>query len=117
MADLIVEGDELVVSLSPLEKLAALRGNVRLPIRAVREVAVEPAPWQALRGIRAPGTGIPGVLAYSVRRRTGDRPDFAAIHGSRPAVRIELDPPADFGRVLITVDDPQAAVAAVRRQG
>jgi hypothetical protein len=39
MAELIVEGPELVVRLSWLEKLAALRGNVRVPLRAVRSAA------------------------------------------------------------------------------
>jgi hypothetical protein len=117
VARLTVEGDELVVGLSALEKLASLRGDLRLPLRTVREVAVEPSPWPALRGMRAPGTGIPGVIAYGVRRWTGGPPDFAAVHGKRPALRIELDPPAEFGRVLVTVPDPQAAVAAVRRAG
>jgi hypothetical protein len=41
MAELIVEGPELVVRLSWLEKLAALRGNVRVPLRAVRSARVD----------------------------------------------------------------------------
>ena len=56
-------------------------GDIAVPLSAVREVSVEPDPWSALRGIRAPGTGFPGVIAYGVRRMTGGRPDFAAILG------------------------------------
>jgi hypothetical protein len=41
MAELIVEGPELVVRLSWLEKLAALRGYVRVPPRAVRSARVD----------------------------------------------------------------------------
>jgi len=41
MAELIVEGPELVVRLSCLEKLAALRGNVRVPPRAARSARVD----------------------------------------------------------------------------
>jgi hypothetical protein len=41
MAELIVEGPELVVRLSWLEKLAALRGNVRVPPRAARSARVD----------------------------------------------------------------------------
>jgi hypothetical protein len=39
MAELIVEGPELAVRLSWLEKLAAPRANVRVPLRAVRSAA------------------------------------------------------------------------------
>jgi hypothetical protein len=114
VASLIVDDGELVVRLSGWERLAAFRGDVRVPVAAVREVAVEPHPWAALRGMRSPGTGWPGVIAYGVRRLTGERPDFAAVLWRRPTVRIELDPPAEFGRLLVSVPDAEAAVAEVR---
>lgn len=111
MACLVIEQDELVLRLSQLEQLAACRGELRFPLGAVREVYADDDPYAALRGIRAPGTGVPGKLAYGVRLLTGGRPDFAALHGSGPAVRVELAEEAIFGRLLVTVDDPKAAVA------
>ncbi|GAC1582394.1 MAG: hypothetical protein NVS3B18_15890 [Candidatus Dormibacteria bacterium] len=114
MAALVIRGDELVLRLTGVERLAALHGDVRVPRASVRAIGVKPDPWCALRGIRAPGTGLPGVVAYGVRRSTGDRPDFAALRGRGPAVRIELAPPCRFARLLITVPDPEATVAAVR---
>jgi hypothetical protein len=114
MAALVVEGDELVVRMSGWERAAAFRGDVRVPLAAVRSVVLEPDPWHALRGIRAPGTGWPGVIAYGVRRITGDRPDFAAVLRRRPTVLVELDPPAEFARLLISVADGESTVAAVR---
>ena len=113
MARLLVEGTDLVVRLSPLERLAALRDDVRVPLSSVRSVDVEPNPWSALRGIRAPGTGIPGVISYGVRRFRGGT-DFAAVRARRPAVRVELDPPAPFGRLVVSVPDADAAVRAIR---
>ena len=113
MADLVVAGDELVVRLSGWERLAAFHGDVQVPLAAVRSVVVEPDPWRALRGLRAPGTGIPGVIAYGVRRMTGGRPDFAAILRRRPAVRVELDPPSTFARLVVSVADVDGTVAAV----
>jgi hypothetical protein len=113
MANLTVEGTDVVVHLSGLEKLAAFRGDVRLPAASVRAVAVDPNPWAALRGIRSPGTGWPGVIAYGARRHRGGR-DFAAVLGRRPAVRLELDPPSPFGRVVVSVADADEAVARVR---
>jgi hypothetical protein len=114
MAELVVNGDELQVRLSGWERAAAFHGDVAVPLSAVRAVSLEPQPWRALRGIRAPGTGWPGVIAYGVRRMTGERPDFAAILRGRGVVRIELDPPAEFARLLISVADAEAEVAGLR---
>jgi hypothetical protein len=112
---LIIEGNELVVHLSGWERLAAFRGDVRVPLSCVQAVVVEEHPWQALRGIRAPGTGIPRVIAYGVRRGTGDRIDFAAVLSKRPAVQVALAPPAPFARLLVSVSDAEEASARIRR--
>lgn len=50
----------------------------------------------------------------SKRRRTGERPDFVAVLRRRPAVRVELGPPAEFARLLVTVQDAEAAVSRLR---
>jgi hypothetical protein len=78
MAAVDIRQDELVVTLSRIERVAALRRQIRVPMASVRSICADPDPWSALRGIRSPGTGIPGVVAYGVRRMTGDRPDFGA---------------------------------------
>lgn len=113
MAQVTVEGGDLVVRLSVLEKVAALHGDIRVVIGCVRSVDVEAHPWSALRGIRAPGTGIPGVIAYGTRRFSGGR-DFAAVVARRPAVRIELDGASPFARLVVSVDDSESTAAAVR---
>lgn len=113
MARVTVKGSDLVVGLSIWEKVAALGGDVRVPLSAVRAVDVEPDPWAALRGARAPGTGLPGVIAYGKRRSSGGR-DFAAVLGRRPAVRVDLDDSAPFGRLVISVSDAEATVADLR---
>jgi hypothetical protein len=113
MAMLATDGDELIVRLSALEKLAAFRDDVRVPLGAVTDVEVEPDPWGALRGIRAPGTGWPGVIAYGVRRWPGGK-DFAAVLRRRPALRIELGDASPFARVLVTLDNPDASAQLVR---
>lgn len=114
MPELTIDGSELVVRMSAWERMAAMRGDIRVPLSAVTAVAIEPRPWSALRGIRSPGTGWPGVIAYGVRRLTGERPDFAAILRKRPVVRVELDPPSAFAQLLISVSDGERAVELVR---
>ncbi len=103
----------MVVRLSAAEQLLAFRGDVSVPLNAIRSVEVEPDPFGALRGIRAPGTGWPGVIAYGVRRYAGGR-DFAAVRSKRPALRIDLDDSSPFARLLISIDDPQAWVEMIR---
>jgi hypothetical protein len=110
---LIVEGSDLVVGLSWLEKLGAFRGNVHVPLQAVRSAEAEPDPWGALRGIRAPGTGIPGVIALGTRRFDGGK-DFAAVLGGRTAVRVDLGEESPFGRLVVSVSDPEGTLATIR---
>jgi hypothetical protein len=108
MAELQVDGDSLVLHLRALEKAEGMHGDIRVPLSAVRAVRSVDDAWPELRGIRAPGTGLPNVIAVGTRRGSFGR-DFAAVHGKGPAVVVELDG-ADYGRLVITADD--AAVLA-----
>jgi hypothetical protein len=113
MATLTIDGPELVVGLSWLEKIGAGRGNVRVPLRAVRSASAVPDPWAALGGIKLVGTGIRGVASYGTRRAGGGRV-FAAVLGGRPAVRVDLGEESPFTRLVVSVRDAGSAVAALR---
>jgi hypothetical protein len=113
MARLIVDGSDLVVGLSWLERLGAAHKDVRVPLRAVRSAVAEPNPWQALRGVKLAGTGIPGVAVLGTRYFTGGR-DFVAIRNGRPAVRVELGDDSPYGQLLVSVSDADSTVAAIR---
>jgi hypothetical protein len=112
VADLRIEDAELVVSLSLLEKLGALRRDVRVPLSAVTAVRVSEDPWSELRGIRAPGTGFPGVISLCTRRGEGIR-DFAAVYGHTPAVVVETRG-ADFDRLVISRNDVEEKVRVIQ---
>ncbi len=114
MARFRVEGEDLVLDLSGLEKLEGFHGNIRVPAASVREVWCSDDPWTELRGIRAPGTGLPGVIAVGTRRGRGTR-DFAAVHGQGSAVVVELEG-ADYGRLVITEEDAESAAADLKHQ-
>ncbi len=112
MATLRVEGDELVLALSGIERLEAFWwGDVRVPRTAVTGVRAVADPWPELRGMRAPGTGWPGRIAVGTRRGSFGK-DFAVVHGRGPAVVVELEQAA-FSRLVVTVDDPAAVVGAL----
>lgn len=114
MARLSVDGDELVLDLSGMEKVEGLQGDIRVPLGSVREVRFVEDPWPELRGMRAPGTGVPGVIAVGTRRGGGIK-DFAAVHGQGPAVVVELEG-ASFDRLVVTEDDAESEASELKRQ-
>jgi hypothetical protein len=113
VAELRVDGTDLVLHLSGVEKAEGFHRDIRVPLRAVTAVRVVDSAWNGdLRGWRAPGTGLPNVIAVGTRRG-GFGKDFAAVHGAGPAVVVELDG-ADYGRLVLTADDAEAVATTVR---
>jgi len=102
MAQLLVEGDELVVSLTRGEKFWGFHGNIRVPLSAVHSVSVPEYPLQAVRGWRMAGTGIPGRIVLGTRRHAGGF-DFTAVHGQQMAVQVDLNGPPRWQRLLVSV--------------
>lgn len=82
MATLSLDGRELVVSLSPLERIGALHRDLRVPLDAVTAADEVTDPLPAVRGIRAPGTAVPGRLKLGTWRAHGHR-TFAAVRRGR----------------------------------
>ena len=113
MADLRVEDGELVLHLHGMEKAEGFHGDIRVPLSTVSAVRVVEDPWAELRGIRAPGTGLPDVIAVGTRRGAFGK-DFAAVHGKGPAVVVELHG-AEYARLVVTADDAGAVASSVRR--
>ena len=112
MATLSRVGDDVVVRLNDLEKAGAFRGDIRVPVSAVRLVRVSTSPFRDLRGMRAPGTGFPGVIALGTWRYRGGK-DFAAVYRGGPAVVVELAG-AEFKRLLVSAHDASAVAESLR---
>lgn len=92
VANFVVEGRDLVVRLSMLEKLGAMRGDARILLATVRNVRVSDQPPSKLRGIRSPGTGSQGSSRASpVGGRGAGAGDFAAVYWADQAVVAETD--------------------------
>ena len=111
MARLLADDGELWVRLSRREKLGALHGDVRVPLDAVEDVRVTRHPFRELRGTRAPGTGIPRVIALGTWRYRGGR-DFVALYRGKGALIVRLRE-GPFQRLLIATDDASAVAAAI----
>jgi hypothetical protein len=114
VASLSVEAGELVLTLSPVDKVEGLHGSIRVPVSSVRTVRNVDDPWSEMRGMRAPGTGVPGVISVGTRRGGGIR-DFVVVHGGGPAVVVDMED-ADFDRFVITTEDASAVAAQLRME-
>ena len=112
MAELLTDATELLVSMRRPERLSAFRrSDLRLPLRAVRQVRAVPTPWLELRGWRVDGIAVPGWVALG-RRRHGTGYDFTVVRGNGPAVVVELNGQA-FERVVVSCTDAGAVAARI----
>jgi hypothetical protein len=113
MARLEMDGDRLVVRLSWLEKLGAFSAHdPAVPLSAVTDVRVVSNPWKELRGIRAPGTGWPGVISLCTRRYGGGK-DFAAVYGKGQGVVVDLTDDAPYRRFVVSCRDAESVAATI----
>lgn len=113
MAQITRRGDSLIVTLTAEEKRWALRSEVEVPISSVLAIETVIDPIQEIhgmspRGFKMIGIYLPGRTAVGTffagfrHKKT-----FAAIDRDTPkAVRIRLDPKAEFGQLIIGCDDP-----------
>lgn len=121
MAHLRVYPDRLEIRLTRAEKTLALRRDDLVVRRGdIRSVAITEDPWIWIRGIRAPGIGVPLALAVGVWRFHGGK-DFVLVKGKqRSAVVIDLEPDGDgpdaFSRVIISTPHAARLVEALRVQ-
>ena len=100
MATLTKTPRGLNVVLSGKEEFFGLKKSFEIPWEQVLNIASVSDLWEHRRGIRAPGTGFPGVIMLGTTRYQGHK-DFNAIYGHKPGVVITLNG-NEFSRVLLT---------------
>lgn len=112
MAELVIEGDELVLRLSRVEKLEAVHGDLRAPRSAVRSVEIlEDAHEPADHGFKV-GERLPGYSEVAVVRSGGER-FFAAVHHDTPrGIRVSFAG-LDYDAWIVGTADPEGLVARI----
>ena len=85
MPKVIESKDELILQLSFWERIGALHKSLVIDKNSLVEKKLADKPWRSslLRGIRAPGTGIPFLILLGTMRYRGGK-DFTAIYKQRP---------------------------------
>ena len=105
--------DQLIIRLSPLEKLAACRGDVKVNGIAIRGAAVMDKKWWTTLGMRI-GTGLPGLVIAGTFIQPKDR---AFVSWTRKAglpleITLAAKIPPDargtkYTRIIVGVEDAQ----------
>ena len=100
----VIEADGVVtLKLSRLEKIGGLHGDISVANSQLISKIEVPNPWtkEYLRGVRAPGTGIPYVILLGTMRFKGGK-DFCAIYKRTPAMIYEFAD-APFKRWIVSI--------------
>ena len=91
MAKVIDQGNYLILKLSMWEKIGGLHKDLVISKDLLVKKTVFQNPWtkEVLKGVRAPGTGIPYVILLGSIRYKGGK-DFTAIYKRRPVTVYEF---------------------------
>ncbi len=114
MADLEIEGDELVLRLTRAERLESVHGDLRAPKSAVRSVEVlDDAHEPADHGLKI-GERLPGYSEVAIVRAGGQKL-FAAVHHDTPrGVRISFQG-IDYDAWIIGSADPESLKSRIEQ--
>jgi hypothetical protein len=114
MAELHVDGDDLVLQLSATEKVEAVHGNPAVPLSAISNVEIidNAHEWTGIGVGLKVGMRMPGKATVATVRGHGEK-IFIVVHGDTPrGVRIHLTD-APWDEWIVGCADPEAVVASL----
>ena len=114
MAELRVDGPDLILHLTGVQKVVGFHNDIRTPLTAVRSVRAVEKPWLALRGRRMAGTALRGQTAMGTWIHGEREYDFCVLRGQQAAVQVDLNT-GRFSRWLVGIDDLYAAQTEAAR--
>jgi hypothetical protein len=111
--DVAVVNDDLVVRIRGKDRLFALSRGTVIPLSSVAGVAVAPRSSVPAKGLRLPGTGIPGILRAG-SYGTGAKRDFWLVRRAKEVLVIELQPGQPYRRLVLEMPDAHATCLRIR---
>lgn len=116
MAELVVEGDELVLHLTGIEKMEAVHGDLRAPRSAIRSVEVlEDAHEPADHGFKQ-GERLPGYSEVAIVRSRGQKLFAVVHHDTQRGVRVNFEG-ADYDAWIVGSADPETLKSQIDPAG
>lgn len=111
MIEVMVSPSQVRLELTGLDILWSLKRHLTFPVAGIRSVYADPKPKMRPRGLRLPGTSIPGIVQAGTY--LGETREFWCIHFMGRSVVFELED-LPYDRIIVDVRDPEAVVQRVR---
>ncbi len=111
MVEVMVSPNYVRLELTGLDILWSLKGNLTFPIAGIRSIYADPTVTRP-KGLRLPGTSIPGLIQAGTYVWQGTR-EFWCVHFTGRSVVFELED-LPYTRIVVDVRDPEAVVQRVR---
>lgn len=112
MAQLLRDGESLILELSPVEKLEGVHGNLSAPVATVASITALDNAIEAVRGWKLPGSRIPGVFAMGTFV-SGPERVFAIVH-HHPASGVKISfQSGEYTAWIVSTNDPKALIATL----
>jgi hypothetical protein len=113
MAELFIDGDKIVLSLSNLEKLEALHSEIDAYVTSIKSLEVIEDAVAELPNIKSPMVLKPGHFAVGTFNSAGMK-TFAVVHYDQPkGLRISLVG-EEFDQWIVGCVDPGSVLANLR---
>jgi len=113
MVDLDLHDGKLMLEVRGWDKLWALKSRLAVKLDHITDVAIDPTVSHGWwKGLRAPGTHLPGVIIAGTFYQGGKR-IFWDVHDPARAVVIDLRDES-YDRLIVEADDPEAALRLIR---
>jgi hypothetical protein len=111
MTKVSTSDNTLVIEVQGWDKLWALKSRLEIPLDHIS--GVRSAADERVRGIRAPGTYIPGVITAGTFHQIGKKV-FWDVHHPERAIAIDLHDER-YTTLIVEVADPEATICEIQR--
>ncbi|GAB3275130.1 hypothetical protein [Kineosporia babensis] len=108
MAKIQITADHVIVKLPLWRQILSLSTGFTIPLENVRGATMDPGAAGEPKGLRSPGTYIPGVLTLGTFYRDGER-TFWDVHNRSRVVVLQLTGER-YDRLVLEVENPRTVV-------
>jgi hypothetical protein len=111
MTKVTISDGKLLIEVQGLDKLWALKSHLEVPLRHVK--GVRRGAEERVRGIRAPGTYFPGIIAAGSFHQVGKHV-FWDVHDPERAIAIDLHDDR-YTTLVVEVEHPEVTKAEIEK--